>query len=90
MAHNFSVRNIAAPKPSPAQLAGLLGAIFNLYMGPSTFLKVFREAPAQAIAALETNPEAFGQLRNYVGRLSLERNQRKLIRLAKRIIADQK
>jgi len=61
-------------------------AIFNLYMGPCTFLEIFRETPLQAIAALEAEPQVFGQLRNYVGPISLKANHRKLIRIARKLM----
>jgi hypothetical protein len=64
----------------------LAKAIFDLYMGPSTFLQVFRETPLQAIAALESDPKVFGQLRNYVGPISLKANHRKLVRIARRLV----
>jgi hypothetical protein len=65
----------------------LAKAIFDLYMGPSTFLQIFRETPLQAIAALESDPKVFGQLRNYVGPISLKANHRKLVRIARKLMA---
>lgn len=81
-------------KPSPAAdharkklRQELYEALNSLYMGDCKFVPAFDETPVQAIAAFRKAPETFGRLRTYIGRTTLQNHKRRVVRLAKALLA---
>jgi len=62
-------------------------ALNSVYMGHCMFLPRFDVTPLQAISAFSKKPEVFGRLRTYIGKSTQEINKRRVLRLAKSLLA---
>lgn len=75
------------PRHAPSTLLHrqLTAALEAVYMSHTSFLMVFNETPAQAIAAFRKAPEIFGTVRTYVGPVTLRNNMARVIKLAEQL-----